>query len=707
MPTSREKLNVAFLWHQHQPYYRISTPEGSYYHMPWVRFHAVKDYYDIPLLLQEFPSIRQNFNLVPSMLIQIEDFVRHRAQDHVLRLTMKEPSRLEEDEKKSILRLFFVAHFDHMIRPYPRYLELWEKRKSPDWSPQDWLDLQVWYNLCWVGESWKEKEPVASLLNKGRFFTEADKKALIDCHYDIMAQVIPLYKSLMESGRVELSVTPFYHPILPLLCDSDIHRISNPNRAPVDFRFRHPEDADAQIAKAVEYFTNLFGGAPRGMWPSEGSVSTEAAELMRRHGIEWAATDEEILHHSETAGDNRSILNPHAVQTDGGTLALVFRDHSLSDAIGFTYAKWKAQDAVRDFVRRIEDIRTGIVRKNGNPADHLLNIILDGENCWEFYEHNGADFLRQLYAALESSATIRTTTISDFLETLRATKKSPPAITRLHPGSWINHNFDIWIGKHAEKNLGWKYLGEARDFLQTRDPDRKQKDAWETLYIAEGSDWFWWFGDDHQAENKQDFDELFRYNLRRIYQLLDAPVPPHLLQPIMSVATADLFTQPTAWVDARVDGIVSHYYEWQDAGVYLSRSDSDAMHMAGQWIDSLRYGFNESTFFLRVDFDPDQLETLRTNPLAAVGVDFYHGEDLRFTVRKSLAGGYDGTVRTAFQDIFEMSIPLEVLHIRPTDRIEWTVTLWLGDREVIRRPSRSRLTIERSDLFFDKYIWSV
>ncbi len=706
--SSREtKLNVAFLWHQHQPFYRVTTPEGPFYLMPWVRFHAVKDYYDIPFLLKAFPSVRQNFNLVPSMLAQIEDYVANRASDNVLRLTRPAPGHLEPDDKKAILRQFFVANLDHMIKPYPRYAELWEKRKSPDWSNQDWLDLQVWYNLCWIGQSWKKQEPFAGLFEKGRFFTEEDKTVLIEGHYAIMAQVIPLYRELFLSGQIELSVTPYYHPILPLLCDSDIHRISNPARPPVDFHFKHPEDADAQIKKAVTYFTRLFSKPPQGMWPSEGSVSAEAADLMRRNGLEWIATDEEILQHSETADGSHFLYQPWAWSTPSGPLAMVFRDHQLSDAIGFTYAKWKAGDAVRDFLARIEAIRQTLIQQRRNPSECLLNVILDGENCWEFYERNGEDFLMSLFAQLSDSATLRSCTISDFLKEHTGVLPARPRITRLHPGSWIGHNFDIWIGKHAEKNLAWKYLTEARALLESDDPGRRNTEAWETLYIAEGSDWFWWFGDDHQAENKQDFDELFRHHLRHIYGLLGVDVPGRLAQPIMQLEAADLFTRPSANLTPRIDGIVSNYYEWQDAGVYEAAADSDAMHISEVWIQSILYGFDDTTLFIRVDFEPDRMETIRKDPGLSVRLEFYHADALRFSFDRPLAHGDDGAIRVAFEDILEIAVPLPLLNIRPSDAIEMAVAIVRNEREIVRRPSRHRIVIDRPDRFFDKYLWSV
>ncbi len=696
--TASQKLNVAFLWHQHQPYYKTRTADGGgIYQLPWVRLHAVKDYYDIPRLLDDFPKIKQNFNLVPSLLVQMEDYVDRRAADHVILLTLKKPGDLSQAEKEKILDQFFLANYTHMIAPYPRYRELCLKKKSGEpFSDQDISDLQVWYNLCWVGESWKSKEPFQSLFAKGGNFSEADKEIIIRGHYDIMAEVIPLYRRLVREQRIELSLTPFYHPILPLLCDTGV---SGNN----EVGFQHPEDARRQMDEAIMYFEKLFGFRPAGCWPSEGGVSAESARVIGEAGIQWLATDQEILDFSEAAQKN--ICLPYRLDND---LFVLFRDHALSDAIGFTYAAMNAEEAANDFMKRLETIRSALIGESLDPEACVLNIILDGENCWEFYEDNGQKFLRLLYEKLSVSDTVVPVTIGGFLEQSISKRNAFPRITRLHAGSWIRHNFDIWIGSHKEKNLAWQYLKETRDFLAAHAPAEPDvlKSAWEEIYIAEGSDWFWWFGDDHRAHNKTEFDSLFRYHLIRVYEILKEAPPSSLSTPIMTTAADKLFQPPSAWIQPKIDGRVSHFYEWRDAGVYDARSDGDTMHISDHWIERVYYGFDLSYVYFRIDFSDSMIERFKSDHVLQLELRQEEKIILQFTPKAcSVSGGRIVGCQFRFDEIFEAAIRRDDGIIQPKRKLEIMISIHRGAREIVRRPSRQPLTMEFTDENFDKYLW--
>ncbi len=700
------KLNISFLWHQHQPFYKTLTPDGkSLFRMPWVRLHAVKDYYDLPRWMEDFPEVRQNFNLVPSLLAQIEDYVENRAVDRVLELTAIRSSELSEHEKEEILRSFFMANQKRLIAPHPRYLELWQKKENKAaFSLQDFTDLQVWYNLCWVGEYWKKQEPFASLIGKGKYFNEADKQSLIDGHYRIMGSVIPLYQKLVKEKRIELSVTPYYHPILPLLCNSDVAK------GDASVGFRHPEDAAVQIRRSAAYFERLFGFKPSGMWPSEGSVSEEAVALMADAGITWIATDQEILECSDTEPASKEIGLPYRCSGLTEPFHMVFRDHALSDAIGFVYAEMDPQKAADDFIARAENVRRRIIEQKGKPGDFLLNVVLDGENCWEFYPENGAPFLRALYLRLTESKTLCSVTIGEFLKRPRPDSFAFPKITRLHAGSWIQHNFDIWIGSHKEKNTAWQYLKKTRDYLESsagRVSDAKTLEAaWEEIYIAEGSDWFWWFGDDHQAENKSEFDSLFRYHLIRVYDLTGEAPPSYLTRPIMSPKTGGaLVREPTALIRPKIDGRVTHFYEWSDAGLYEAQMDGDTMHLSERWIKTIRYGFDETSVYFRIDFFEKACEKFRTDPVYSVRFEF--GNSVFLTVGSEGFRQADNRCQSRFDAILEVKIPFEMLGLKAQEKLELTVAVREREREIVRRPSRKPLIIAIPDEASDKYVWSV
>ncbi len=709
-------LHISFLWHQHQPYYRTKDPQGKViYQLPWVRLHAVKDYYDIPALLLSFPGIRQNFNLVPSLIAQIEDYVDNRATDHIIEMTLKDPAEMNESEREKVLDLFFMANYERMIEPYDRYNQLLRKKLTDTpLSHDDISDLQVWYNLCWVGESWKDKQPFRDLYAKGSGYTAEDKKNLIHGHYDIMSRVLPLYRTLMESGQIECSVTPYYHPILPLLCDSSVAGICDPEWIVPETQFRHPEDAEIQIRRAIDFFESRFHQKPRGMWPSEGSVSEEACALIREGGVEWIATDEGILDHSDTAHPEKNLLHPHRLVTGNGSLLMIFRDHSLSDAIGFQYSRIDPVAAADDFLKRIENIRRQILLKGRDPSEYLLPVILDGENCWEFYEQNGVPFLTRLYSLLTESSTVRTVTVSEFLRSRPA--ESFPVISRLHPGSWINHNFRIWIGGHPEENTAWTLLKKTRDWLAGQ-PEHPEIDrnilqqAWEEIYTAEGSDWFWWFGNDHWAHNKYHFDELFRYHLRKVYELLNAPVPPVLHQPIMITGMdTQAIRLPSGLITPKLDGRISHFYEWRLAGVYEAKRDSDTMAISDAWINRIFFGNDTDRFYLRVDFFDDKIDFFRKDPVYRLKVEFTEPRPAIWYFPDNPEADSAGSLPTAewfFDEVFEMAVTLRDLQISSGDTLAFFVSVMEGDSEIVRRPSRNPIRMEVPDDQSDRYLWSV
>ncbi|MCL2335705.1 MAG: glycoside hydrolase family 57 protein, partial [Endomicrobia bacterium] len=494
-----KKIYLAFLWHQHQPMYK--NPVTNVYELPWVRLHATKDYYDMVAALDDFPKIKANFNLVPSLLMQLEEYSCGKAKDKFLELTLKDAAFLTADEKVFILMNFFMANWDNMIFPYNRYLQLLEKRgrhtteeeirKTLNYfKVEDFRDLQVWFNLTWMDIYWRKQDAfIDSLYNKGRDFTEEEKQKLMEKQLEICSMVVQKHKEAQDRGQIEVSVTPYYHPILPLLCDTGSAHQATPQMRLPSKRFAHPEDARWHIENAVSFYEERFGRKPAGMWPSEGSVSNEAAALISDAGIKWTATDEAVLFNSakEYAGDRKFLFRPFTLAVNGKKIDMIFRDHGLSDSIGFVYSKWNPEDAANDFVSKIRNIAAFVGNDYYAP---LVSVILDGENCWEYYKNDGWDFLTKLYEKLSNDDVIETVRISDYLE------KFPPknTITSLTAGSWINGNFGVWIG-HSEDNTSWDYLAITRDFLVKFLEDNpgfkgseQEKEAWANLYAAEGSD---------------------------------------------------------------------------------------------------------------------------------------------------------------------------------------------------------------------------
>jgi len=585
--------------------------------MPWVRLHGVKDYLDMVAILDEFPDIKQTFNLVPSLLEQIEEYTSGKATDRSFELSRIPAAELTQSEKNEILNSFFSAHYPTMIQPYRRYRRLKEitSKGFKALSIQDFLDLQVWFNLSWIDPIFRNETPISDLFKKGEGFKEEEKLSLLGKHIEILKRIIPKYRQVQDRGQIEISVTPFYHPILPLLCDTDIAKKSNPGIILPTNRFSHPEDAAYQINSAIEYYAHHFDRKPRGMWPSEGSVSPDIIPIIAEAGIEWIATDEEILASSlgkptdrnnrqnvSTSGD---LYQPYIIELEDYKLAMIFRDHALSDRLGFVYANWDPKQAAQDFVNKLIGIRQHL--KNIKSPGRLVPVILDGENAWEYYADDGHEFFHHLYSLLSDHPELQTTTVSDYLRECESRTK----LVRLFPGSWINHNFNIWIG-HEEDNLAWDLLHKARKMLvefqnseegQAIDPE-KLKIAWKEIYIAEGSDWCWWFGDEHQGQNNEHFDSLFRSNLMYIYELLGKDIPAELLKPVRSNFLSSNLTQPTDFFTPIIDGKNSSFYEWYSAGYYDCIKAGSTMHRAIHHTKGIHFGFDETNIYIRIDPDP-------------------------------------------------------------------------------------------------------
>ncbi|MFH1889125.1 MAG: glycoside hydrolase family 57 protein [Candidatus Omnitrophota bacterium] len=515
-------LYLAFIFHMHQPYYQnLLTHETP---MPWVRLHGTKDYLDMVKILEDYPLIHQTFNLVPSLIEQIEDYSNGVVKDKFLELSYKNAGELTVQEQNFIRENFFMINKERVIMIHPRYFELYNKRQADgEFNTQDYLDLQVWFNLSWIDPYFIKTIPeLKKAVMKARFFTEEEKRALLDKQTGILKDIVPGYKKSMESGQIEITISPYYHPILPLLCDTRIAREANHKALLPKTNFKYPGDCKAQIEEAVEFYRQRFGGlAPQGMWPSEEGVSEHIIPFIIQSGIKWIVTDEVILFRSlkKKVRDPRLLYQPHLLKRKDGELNIIFRDRVLSDLIGFVYYNWKTQDAVNDLMMHLENIADAFKRE-----DVLAVIAMDGENAWEYYPGDGHDFLGSLYARLSESKTVKTVTVSEYLKERPAKRQ----IKHLSAGSWIYGEFGKWIGSHY-KNKAWECLAKARKELDdaTGLNDEIIKKAFKQIHIAEGSDWFWWYGDDHGY-----FDGLFRMHLSNFYKIIDKDIPEYLNDPL-------------------------------------------------------------------------------------------------------------------------------------------------------------------------------
>lgn len=736
-----EPLHVAFMWHMHQPYYK-DLVTGKYA-LPWVRLHGIKDYYDMAHILRDYPAIRQTFNLVPSLIDQIIDYCDNDATGIYLEHAVKPASELNTSEQVFVLRNFFLANWDNMIKPYHRYWELLSKRGTNVsttelerltryFSVQDFLDLQVWFNLTWFDPIFKDSDPlVKGLIAKGRDFTEDEKLLLIEKQREVMRLIIPEYRELWASGQIEVSASPYYHPILPLLCNTESALAASPGMA-LPRRFSHPEDARAQVRRAVERFKEVLGGRPVGMWPSEGSVSEDIIPILESEGIRWIASDEEVLAQSlgvrldrDFYGGSKkpeTLYSPYRAASGGSSVNIVFRDHTLSDLIGFVYSKWDPKNAVDDFVGRLSRIRKDLRQKG---SDGLVSIILDGENAWEHYRNDGQDFLNRLYERLSEESEFDITTVGGYFESGPEVKELP----RLHAGSWINHNFNVWIG-HEEDNAAWDALSEARDMLDGYESGPGEKDAeklklaWEEIYIAEGSDWCWWYGADHSSENDREFDELFRKHIANVYTLIDKTPPDNLMIPIIH---EDRMARPTveltAFVSPTLDGEVTSYYEWLAAAYYDVSQYGGTMHRAASLLSHIYYGFDLENMFVRLDTntsltEPEQVKGLlfcvhflKPRPYRVeVDIDPEKGEVNAYTIGCAVNGTAESCQKLtsiAARDIIEMAIPFSLIDAMPKDEVQFFVTIRRKEIELEKWPYRGYISFVVPTENFEAIMWHV
>jgi alpha-amylase/alpha-mannosidase (GH57 family) len=584
----------------HQPFYKDLV--SGEYRLPWTRMHALKDYYGMVKILEEFPQVKQTFNLVPSMMAQVEEYARGEANDPFLNAALKPAEALTRGEQAFILRNFFMTN-PRIISRYPRFGELQAAHhagRGSAFGAQEFRDLQVLSQVAWFDEEFLEHDPeVRGLVEKGRDFSLDDQALMGRKQREILTRVIPQYRKLSASGQIEISTTPFYHPILPLICDSDIAQVSHPHIA-LPERYRYPGDVRLQLQRSHDYIRETFGVAPAGLWPSEGSVSDEALAIAADVGFQWAATDNGVLERTLNRSTTPDVTyRPYRWSRDGREMGMIFRDHLMSDLIGFVYSGMDSGNAARDFLHRIRENCSGIL---AGGRDAMVPIILDGENAWEYYDRNGRPFFRELYGGIEADPNMDAITVSEAFANMHA-----EPLVNIFPGSWINANFDVWIGAE-EDNKAWQLLLDARRAYDAACdapggvPEARRALAMEEILIAEGSDWNWWYGPEHHSDNREEFDQIYREHLANVYRVLGRPAPLELSRPILHTEIRDLHSPPSGAIRPVVDGMVGSHLEWVGAGVYRVEQREGAMHGKRALLKEVLYGCDAESMYVLVDF---------------------------------------------------------------------------------------------------------
>jgi alpha-amylase/alpha-mannosidase (GH57 family) len=553
------RLYLALLWHQHQPCYGDLSRAGSglCFPVPWVRLHALRDYYSMAALVAAYPGIHLTISLTPILLQQIEDYAKRGATDSALELTRTPTRELTAEQREELQRTFFDADWHNEIYPHARYKELFDRRGSGGVLDNgDITDLRMWFNLAWFAPEFQQgavllpdgmTSSVKRFIEKARDFSEDDISSMIGEQFKIIGNVVAIHRQLQDAGQIEIATTPFYHPILPLLHDSDLAVLDRPGST-LPQRFAYPEDAEMQTRDAVDSHTLLFGRKPSGMWPAEGAVGESVIAHFRKQGVRWIASDAGVLRRSGEWGyeaDRPGWLGKAwraGSDNPDDCVSIFFRDSGLSDAVGFRYARAEPERAVDDFISTLK-------QRYGPFGDRIVSVILDGENAWGSYQQAGRPFFAELYRRLGTDPDICTVTFDEWLRgsAERGVAVHPVAdqerVCKLAHASWIDefgslpgNDLGTWIGEHDE-NAGWDLLRETREALCRHVTPATHPRAFDALYAAEGSDWFWWYGTDQHCDAEPLFDGLFRRHLRAAYLLgdleppasLDCPLVPHVV----------------------------------------------------------------------------------------------------------------------------------------------------------------------------------
>ena len=720
-------MNVVILWHMHQPYY--VNPLTKRATMPWVRLHAAKGYLDMIDLVTAQPEVRVNFNFSPVLIRQILELTSGEVEDEWESLSRKPAGDLDEKDRRNLLENFFKINWDTLVRPVPRYAQLLAKRGAQyaqssveaiarTFSDDDFRDLQMLYNLQWTGFSAAKRFPeIRELRAKGRDFTEEDKKVIFDIHHKILALVLGEYRAAAERGQIELTTTPYFHPIMPLVYDTNIARRCQP-QAPLPSPFSAPEDVRAHLRLGQELHEEVFGRRARGMWPSEGSIAPEIVPLMVEAGLDYFCSDEGNLFRSlkddpkwnSGSVDHLELFQGWRVHAGASSIQALFRDRPLSDFIGFDAASNETSRAVDHLIGNLKNIaRVAPMGRGVTP------LILDGENAWEAFADGGENFLSSFYRALTSTPELETRRLGDYFDSYPARAET----STLHSGSWIRSDFDIWIGD-PEENKAWEWLKETRGFLTDRlahhqVPEDQAKRAWWEIYAAEGSDWFWWYGPDFTIDTDLLFDELFRLHLQNVYRILGVEPPAHLDLPICLPASVLGYSHPTRLLNPNLAAESEHYFDWLGAGDLDLTRQQTAMFQGDRIGRRLSFGFGKEAFFLKVD--------LQRRP-EAVLLRFVLPQPARITLRPTDAGAVETSFESSVDGVtfqpdhvdglqahwdrsLVVKVPRRALQVESGKDCSFFVQLIEGGLQRERYPERGAIEIETPGRDFEARQWYV
>ncbi len=725
MMSQSKKLSIAFYWHMHQPVYQLTT-NGDYL-MPWVRLHAVKDYLDMALWAKKFDRLKLNFNFVPALLDAIIDYAEKNAHDIHSRLTITPEEQLNHEDKIFILNNFFDSNYQTMILTNEEYHRLYQIVQAHGtvnteiFTNQEYADIMALFNLAWIDPSFKtSNKELKRLVKKGKNYTLEDRIEIIELQREIIRKIIPTLKKLSDKNKIEITTSPYYHPILPILLD---YKNIRKNAATDDelLYLKTELDAKVQTQMALDRVEEIFGKRPKGIWPSEQCVSGKTLEMLSNLGVEWTISDEGILASSinfEFEHDFKGylkepyhLLKSYQYKTKNSDIKIIFRDSTIHNLISFEYPHHNPIATANDLYDRIKVMQSKIL--SSPDKDHLLTIALDGENCWENYFEDGASFLKTLYTLITEDETLETVLISDYLEH----SKEHKLLNKITSGSWSNKSFKLWIDEPV-KDLAWTYLKRVRqdfsEFVKREPLNPNIELARRELFICEGSDWFWWYGEPNDSGRDNIFDFIYRTRLKNIYRYLDLDTPKYLDEPITDISPSKPSKYPKSLISPAINGksIISEDDDWNNAG-FIEIPDGPVLRES-KLFEKIRFGNDKDYFYLRFHLNkyiknneelkkrtfqmyiylrktgrkqalaPTRLIN-KTQNIPPIAMEKFHNEiqiairkdELQFLrLIKAIPGdmwilGNTKTIEVAYDEVLDLKIPFDVLDIKNGETLEF------------------------------------
>jgi len=673
----KHSLNLCFFWHMHQPDYRDSR---GVMRMPWVFLHAIKDYYEMPWLLSRHKGLKATFNITAPLIEQLNLYKDPLKNDYFLSLWEKHPSELDEDARNWLIKICKSTQYETMVKPLHSFDLLYHRENL---NEAELIDLEMLFMLAWCGNYLRQENAlVKQLLLKGKNFTQSDKARLLITLSSFIETILPFYAKLQKEGIISLSTTPYNHPILPLLLDIKNAELANAHTTLPADPLSLKDDAIEQVERSIALYEKTFGVKPKGFWPAEGAVDEESLEIYKGKGLSWIATDEEILFRSLGDKTRSNLYRPY--RYNGMTIC--FRDHSLSDLIGFNYRFKAAKEAVDHFMHVLEPIA-------GEVNDATVFVILDGENAWEFFENNAYDFFTTLYNRFSKTPWCKTATMDEISQ-----RKKQGRLKKLSPGSWIHGNFDTWSG-HPEKNRAWELIYQTKRDVKNFNgsiPDETAEKIKLHFLASECSDWFWWYGDDHVTEFGVEFDTLFRGHLIAVYHLLNISPPSDLFIPILSHTNAVPFlVKPRTAISPLIDGKENSFFEWIGAGSVDETKFYSTMDKVRGPIEKILYGHDDDTVFIAFKGDMAFL----SDPLMQLRVIIEEtGEHVVFPMQRSKE--VDG-IKCVMDTEIELSIPRTHFSADSTVHLHFEIVKENGIVQTL--PGYGALTIDMDESYEENW----